>query len=71
VTKLDWDKAGRYRGGDNAPKQPDSADLGMENYLNFYPRLDFQSGGNQADIHPELNLLWFYPDRQCINSPAF
>jgi hypothetical protein len=39
-------------------------------HLNFYLRLDFKLGSKPGvDTPPELNLLWFYPDRPLRSSP--
>lgn len=71
----DWDKAGRLEiGGARGTMHQSSAVQRLwygVDHLNFYLRLDFKSGvkpGN--DIPPELNLLWYYPDRTMHNSPV-
>lgn len=71
----DWDKAGRLEiGGARGTMHQSSAVQRLwygVDHLNFYLRLDFKSGvkpGN--DCPPELNLLWFYPDRTMHNSPV-
>ena len=71
----DWDKAGRLEVGGARGTMHQSSPIqriwyGVD-HLNFYLRLDFQSGVEPGrDIPPELNLLWFYPDRTMHNSPA-
>ncbi|GAB1538820.1 hypothetical protein NUACC21_14840 [Scytonema sp. NUACC21] len=40
-------------------------------HLNFYLRVDFKTGIKPGhDLPPELNLLWFYPDKPMHNSPV-
>ncbi|MBE9207859.1 glycoside hydrolase [Nostoc sp. LEGE 06077] len=70
----DWDKAGRIEVGGARGTMHNSSVVqrlwyGVD-HLNFYLRLDFKSGvapGN--DLPPELNLLWFYPEKTMHNSP--
>lgn len=70
----DWDKAGRIEvGGARGTMHRSSAVqrlwYGLD-HLNFYLRLDFQAGVKPGDdLPPEVNLLWFYPDRTMHNSP--
>jgi len=71
----DWDKAGRLEVGGARGTMHKSSEIqrlwyGVD-HLNFYLRLDFQSGVRPGrDFPPQLNLLWFYPDRTMHNSPA-
>lgn len=71
----DWDKAGRLEvGGARGTMHKSSAIqclwYGVD-HLNFYLRLDFQSGVQPGrDYPPQLNLLWFYPDQTMHNSPV-
>ncbi|GBE93437.1 glycoside hydrolase [Nostoc cycadae] len=70
----DWDKAGRIEIGGARGTMHNSSIVqrlwyGVD-HLNFYLRLDFKSGvapGNE--LPPELNLLWFYPEKTMHNSP--
>ncbi len=40
-------------------------------HLNLYLRIDFKSGAKPGvDFPPELHLLWFYPNRPGLISPA-
>ncbi|MFB2967791.1 glycoside hydrolase [Aerosakkonema sp. BLCC-F183] len=70
----DWDKAGRIEiGGARGTMHRSTAIqriwYGVD-HLNFYLRLDFQSGIQPGKgCPPELNLLWFYPDRTMSTSP--
>ncbi|HEY9805129.1 MAG TPA: hypothetical protein V6D04_01055 [Candidatus Obscuribacterales bacterium] len=71
----DWDKAGRIEVGGARGTMHRSSPMqrlwyGVD-HLNFYLRLDFQTG-MQAGIgrSPELNLLWFYPNQTMHNSPV-
>lgn len=70
----DWDRAGRFEiGGARGTMHRSSAIqkiwYGVD-HLNFYVRMDFKSGIRfGVDCPPELNLLWFYPDRPMRNSP--
>ncbi|MCL1468853.1 glycoside hydrolase [Argonema galeatum] len=70
----DWDKAGRIEiGGARGTMHRSSAIqriwYGVD-HLNFYLRLDFQTGVLPGKgCPPQLNLLWFYPDRTMPNSP--
>ena len=71
----DWDKAGRLEvGGARGTMHKSSAIQRLwygVDHLNFYLRLDFQNNVQPAlDCPPELNLLWFYPDRTMHNSPV-
>ncbi|HEY9295887.1 MAG TPA: glycoside hydrolase [Phormidium sp.] len=71
----DWDKAGRIEIGGARGTMHRSSTVqrlwyGVD-HLNFYLRLDFQTGILPGKgCPPELNLLWFYPDRQMHNSPV-
>ena len=71
----DWDRAGRLEvGGARGTMHQSSAIqrlwYGLD-HSNFYLRLDFQMGVQPGrDFPPELNLLWFYPERTMHNSPA-
>lgn len=71
----DWDKAGRIEIGGARGTMHNSSTIqrlwyGVD-HLNFYVRLDFKSGIQPGkDCPPELNLLWFYPDRTMNNSPV-
>lgn len=70
----DWDKAGRLEVGGARGTMHQSSTVqriwyGVD-HLNFYLRLDFKTGAKPGqDLPPELNLLWFYPDRTMHNSP--
>lgn len=70
----DWDKAGRIEVGSSRGTMHRSTAVqrlwyGLD-HLNFYLRMDFKSGVKLGDdLPPELNLLWFYPDRTMHNSP--
>ena len=71
----DWDRAGRLEvGGARGTMHKSTAIQRLwygVDHLNFYLRLDFQSGVQPGrDFPPELNLLWFYPDRTLHNSPV-
>ena len=71
----DWDRAGRIEiGGARGTMHRSSVIQRLwygVDHLNFYLRLDFQSGILPGKgCPPELNLLWFYPDRPMINSPV-
>jgi alpha-amylase/alpha-mannosidase (GH57 family) len=71
----DWDKAGRIEiGGARGTMHRSSVVQRLwygVDHLNFYLRLDFQSGVQPGkDVPSELHLLWFYPDRIMHNSPA-
>ena len=71
----DWDRAGRIEvGGARGTMHRSSAIQKLwygVDHLNFYLRLDFQTGMQLGqDIPSELHLLWFYPDRIMHNSPA-
>lgn len=71
----DWDKAGRVEVGGARGTMHNSSAIqrlwyGVD-HLNFYLRLDFQTGVQPGrDFPPKLNLLWFYPDRIMHNSPV-
>jgi len=71
----DWDKAGRIEIGGARGTMHVSSPIqrlwyGVD-HLNFYLRLDFRSGIKPGeDTPPELNLLWYYPDKTMHNSPA-
>lgn len=70
----DWDKAGRFQIGGARGTMHQSSTIQRiwygVNHLNFFVRLDFQSGKKPGiDCPPELNLFWFYPDRMMYNSP--
>ncbi|MEK0196196.1 hypothetical protein [Microcoleus anatoxicus] len=69
----DWDKAGRIEvGGARGTMHRSSAIQRLwygVDHLNFYLRADFKAGVRPGiDCPPELNLLWFYPDRTMQNS---
>ncbi|MDJ0735321.1 MAG: glycoside hydrolase [Nostocaceae cyanobacterium] len=70
----DWDRAGRLEIGGARGTMHNSSPIqrlwyGVD-HLNFYLRVDFQTGVKPGqDLPPELNLLWFYPDRTMHNSP--
>lgn len=71
----DWDRAGRLEvGGARGTMHRSSAIQRLwygVDHSNFYLRLDFQAGIKPGrDCPPQLNLLWFYPDRTMHNSPA-
>lgn len=71
----DWDKAGRIEvGGARGTMHRSSAIQRLfygVDHLNFYLRLDFDASIRPGiDCPPELNLLWFYPDRTMHNSPV-
>jgi alpha-amylase/alpha-mannosidase (GH57 family) len=69
----DWDRAGRMEIGGARGTMHRSSPIqrlwyGVD-HLNFYLRLDFQTGTRPGvDFPPELNLLWFYPQRTMHNS---
>ncbi|NDJ16811.1 glycoside hydrolase [Myxacorys almedinensis] len=69
----DWDKAGRIEIGGARGTMHRSSPIqrlwyGVD-HLNFYLRLDFQTGAQPGkEIPPELNLLWFYADKTMHNS---
>lgn len=70
----DWDKAGRIEiGGARGTMHNSSAIQRLWygfDHLNFYLRLDFKAGVRPGqDLPPELNLLWFFPNRTMHNSP--
>ncbi|OLP17225.1 glycoside hydrolase [Leptolyngbya sp. 'hensonii'] len=70
----DWDRAGRIEvGGARGTMHRSSAIQKLwygVDHLNFYLRLDFQTGKRPGlDCPPELNLFWFYPDQTMHNSP--
>jgi alpha-amylase/alpha-mannosidase (GH57 family) len=70
----DWDKAGRIEVGGARGTMHRSSPIqrlwyGVD-HLNFYLRLDFQTGVQPGkEIPAELNLLWFYADQPMHNSP--
>ena len=70
----DWDKAGRIEIGGARGTMHNSSVIqrlwyGVD-HLNLYLRLDFKAGSQPGqDLPPELNLLWFYPDKTMHNSP--
>jgi alpha-amylase/alpha-mannosidase (GH57 family) len=71
----DWDRAGRLEvGGARGTMHRSTAIQRLwygVDHLNFYLRLDFQNNVQPGrDFPPELNLLWFYPDRTGYNSPV-
>ncbi len=74
VDEQDWDRAGRLEVGGARGTMHNSSPIqrlwyGVD-HLNFYLRVDFQTGVKPGqDLPPELNLLWFYPDRTMHNSP--
>jgi alpha-amylase/alpha-mannosidase (GH57 family) len=70
----DWDKAGRIEvGGARGTMHQSSAIQRLwygYDHLNFYVRLDVQSGIQLgSDVPPELNLLWYYVNQPMHNSP--
>lgn len=70
----DWDKAGRIEVGGARGTMHQSSPIqrlwyGVD-HLNFYLRLDFQTGIKPGiDTPPELNLLWYYAEQTMHNSP--
>ncbi|HEY9625065.1 MAG TPA: glycoside hydrolase [Crinalium sp.] len=67
----DWDHAGRIEVGGARGTMHQSSTIqrlwyGVD-HLNFYLRLDFQTGAN---LPSEVHLLWFYPGQVMHNSPA-
>lgn len=71
----DWDKAGRIDvGGARGTMHQSSAVQKLwygVDHLNLYLRLDFKVGARLgSDVPPELHLLWFYPGRPMLSSPA-
>jgi alpha-amylase/alpha-mannosidase (GH57 family) len=70
----DWDKAGRIEIGGARGTMHNSSVIqrlwyGVD-HLNFYVRLDLTTGTQAGrDLPPDLNLLWFYPDKTMHNSP--
>lgn len=71
----DWDKAGRIEiGGARGTMHQSSAIQRLwygVDHLNLYLRIDFKSGAKPGvDFPPELHLLWFYPNRPGLISPA-
>jgi alpha-amylase/alpha-mannosidase (GH57 family) len=71
----DWEKAGRIEIGGARGTMHRSSPMQLlwygVDHLNFYLRLDFQTGMKPGqDCPPELHLLWFYPERSLQNSPA-
>ena len=71
----DWDKAGRLEvGGARGTMHRSSAIqrvwYGVD-HINFYLRVDFKTGIKIGkDCPPEINLLWYYPEKPLCNSPA-
>jgi alpha-amylase/alpha-mannosidase (GH57 family) len=71
----DWDKAGRIEVGGARGTMHNSSAIqrlwyGVD-HLNFYLRVDFKAGIQPGkDLPPELNLLWYYPDKTMHNSPV-
>lgn len=70
----DWDKAGRIEvGGARGTMHQSSAIQRLwygYDHLNFYVRLDVQSGIQfGSDVAPELNLFWYYDNQPMHNSP--
>ncbi|MBD1888326.1 glycoside hydrolase [Coleofasciculus sp. FACHB-SPT9] len=70
----DWDRAGRIDvGGSRGTMHKSSAIQRLwygVDHLNFYLRLDFQTGIQPGKgCPPELHLLWFYPNQTMHNSP--
>lgn len=70
----DWNHAGRIEiGGARGTMHRSSAIQKLwygVDHLNFYLRLDFQTGIKLGDdTPPELNLLWYYADQTMHNSP--
>jgi alpha-amylase/alpha-mannosidase (GH57 family) len=69
----DWDKAGRIEVGGARGTMHNGSIIqrlwyGVD-HLNFYLRVDFKAGAVPGkDLSPELNLLWYYPDRTMVNS---
>jgi len=69
----DWDKAGRVEVGGARGTMHQSSLIqrlwyGVD-HLNFYLRVDFKNGLTPGkELPPELNLLWYYPDRPMVNS---
>lgn len=69
-----WDKAGRIEIGGARGTMHQSSPIqrlwyGVD-HLNFYLRLDFQSGVQFGkEVPPELNVLWYYADQTMHNSP--
>ncbi|MBD1821619.1 glycoside hydrolase [Cyanobacteria bacterium FACHB-DQ100] len=70
----DWDKAGRLEVGGARGTMHQSSSIqrlwyGVD-HLNFYLRLDLQTGVQIGkDIPPELNLFWYYANQPMHNSP--
>jgi alpha-amylase/alpha-mannosidase (GH57 family) len=70
----DWDKAGRIEIGGARGTMHNSSLIqrlwyGVD-HLNFYLRVDFKTGVQPGgELPPELNLLWYYPERTMHNSP--
>ncbi|MBL1178883.1 glycoside hydrolase [Pantanalinema sp. GBBB05] len=71
----DWERAGRFNVGGARGTMHRSSPIqrlwyGVD-HLNFYLRLDFQTGITPGvDCPPEVNLLWYYPDHLMSNSPV-
>ncbi|NRB08830.1 MAG: glycoside hydrolase [Richelia sp.] len=70
----DWERAGRIeiggaRGTMHVSSPVQRLWYGVD-HLNFYLRMDLQTGIKPGkDLPAELNLLWFYPDHTMHNSP--
>ncbi|MGD1875590.1 MAG: glycoside hydrolase [Mastigocoleus sp.] len=70
----DWERAGRIEIGGARGTMHSSNPIqrlwyGLD-HLNFYLRLDLQTGVKPGqELPPELNLLWFYPYQTMHNSP--
>jgi alpha-amylase/alpha-mannosidase (GH57 family) len=69
-----WEKAGRLEvGGARGTMHSSSAIQRLWYGLdqsNFYLRMDFKAGIKPGrDLPPQLNLLWFYPNKIMHNSP--
>lgn len=70
----DWNRAGRIEiGGARGTMHRSSVVQRLwygVDHAHFYLRFDFKAGTQfGTDCPPELNLLWFYPDRTMHNSP--
>ncbi|MBD1844252.1 glycoside hydrolase [Cyanobacteria bacterium FACHB-63] len=70
----DWDKAGRIEvGGARGTMHQSSAIQRLwygVDHLNFYLRLDLQTGVQIGkDVPTELNLFWYYANQPMHNSP--
>lgn len=71
----DWDRAGCIdvggaRGTMHQASPVQRIWYGVD-HLNFYLRIDFQTGAEPGKTCPrDLNLVWYYPNRPGITSPA-